>query len=46
MHQLNQKLRRDEVLLIKRLGYEQWKQLKDEGRRWIAEIVYSSKSEC
>jgi hypothetical protein len=35
-------LRRDEVLLIKKLGYEGWKQLKDAGKRWIAEIVFSS----
>lgn len=37
-------LRRDEeVLLIKKLGYERWKQLKDAGsRRWAAEIVFSS----
>jgi Transposase DDE domain len=35
-------LRRDEVLLIKKIGYERWKQLKDAGRRWIAEIVFSS----
>ena len=36
-------LRRDEVLLIKKLGYEGWKQLKDaDRRRWIAEIVFSS----
>ena len=35
-------LRRDEVLLIKKLGYDGWKQLKDAGRRWIAEIVFSS----
>jgi hypothetical protein len=35
-------LRRDEVLLIKKIGYEGWKQLKDAGRRWIAEIVFSS----
>jgi hypothetical protein len=35
-------LRRDEVLLIKKLGYDGWKQLKDAGRRrWIAEIVFS-----
>ncbi len=33
-------LRRDEVL--KKLGYEGWKQLKYVGRRWIAEIVFSS----
>jgi len=35
-------LRRDEVLLIRESGYERWKQLKDAGRRWIAEIVFSS----
>jgi hypothetical protein len=35
-------LRREEVLLIRELGYERWKQLKDAGRRWIAEIVFSS----
>ena len=35
-------LRRDEVVLIKKLGYDGWKQLKDTGRRWIAEIVFSS----
>ena len=35
-------LRRDEVFLLKKLGYEGWKQLKDTGRRWIAEIVFSS----
>ena len=35
-------LRRDKVLLTKKLGYDGWKQLKDTGRRWIAEIVFSS----
>jgi hypothetical protein len=35
-------LRRDEVLLIRKVGYDVWKQLKDAGRRWIAEIVFSS----
>ena len=35
-------LRRDEVLLIRKVGYDGWKQLKDAGRRWIAEIVFSS----
>jgi Alpha/beta hydrolase of unknown function (DUF915) len=30
------------ILLIRELGYERWKQLKDAGRRWIAEIVFSS----
>lgn len=33
-------LRRDEVLLIKKLGYEPWKQLKGAGGRWMAEIVF------
>jgi len=35
-------LRRDEVLPIRNRGYERWKQLKNMGRRWIAEIVFSS----
>jgi len=35
-------LRRDEVSLIKKIGYERWKQLKYIGRGWIAEIVFSS----
>jgi hypothetical protein len=35
-------LRRDEVLLIKKLGYQGWNQLKDAGKRWIAEIIFSS----
>lgn len=35
-------LRRDEVLLIKNLGYHRWNQLKDAGKRWIAEIIFSS----
>jgi Transposase DDE domain len=35
-------LRKDEVFLIKKLGFEGWKQLKDAGRRWIAETVFSS----
>ena len=35
-------LRDEEVLLIKKLGYQRWKQIKDAGRRWIAEIVFSS----
>ena len=33
---------RNEVLLMKKLGYQTWKQIKDAGRRWIAEIVFSS----
>ena len=35
-------LRRDEVLLKRKLGCEGWKELKDAGRRWIAEIVFFS----
>jgi len=35
-------IRRDEVLFIRKVGYDGWKQLKDAGRRWIAEIVFSS----
>ncbi|MDX1372236.1 MAG: transposase [Nitrososphaeraceae archaeon] len=35
-------LRRDEVLLIRKLGYDGWKDLKDTGRRWIVEIVFSA----
>lgn len=37
------KKRDEEVLLIKKLGYERWKQLKDAGSgSWTAEIVFSS----
>jgi hypothetical protein len=35
-------LRREEVLLIKKLGYQGWKHLKDAGKRWLAEIAFSS----
>jgi len=35
-------LRRDEVLLIKKLVYQGWNQLKDAGKRWITEIIFSS----
>ena len=35
-------IRRDELLLIKKLRYESCKQLNDMGRRWIAEILFSS----
>ncbi|MRN41442.1 MAG: hypothetical protein FIO02_10425 [Nitrosopumilales archaeon] len=35
-------VRREEVLLMKKLGYQRWIQIKDAGRRWIAEIVFSS----
>ena len=35
-------LLRDEVQLISKLGYDKWEELKDAGRRWIEEIVFSS----
>ena len=35
-------LRREEAVLVKKLGYEGWKELKDYGKRWIVEIVFSS----
>ena len=35
-------LRAKEIVLIKKLGYNGWKRLKDTGKRWIAEIVFSS----
>jgi len=35
-------LRTGEVLLIKKLGYQRWRHIKEAGRRWIAEIVFSS----
>jgi len=35
-------LRREEAVLVKRLGYEGWKKLRDYGKRWIVEIVFSS----
>jgi hypothetical protein len=39
---LGSPLRRREAVLVKRLGCEGWKSLKDYGKRWIAEIVLSS----
>jgi hypothetical protein len=30
------------VLLLNKFGYQGWKRMKDTGRRWIAEIVFSS----
>jgi len=35
-------LRRDEAVLVEKLGYEGWKALKDYGKRWMVEIVFSS----
>jgi hypothetical protein len=34
--------RREEALLVKRLGYQGWSELKDYGKRWLVEIVFSS----
>jgi hypothetical protein len=34
-------LRREEVMVIKKFEYQGWKQPKDTGKRWIAEIVFS-----
>lgn len=39
---LGSPLRREEAVLVKRLGYEGWKELKDYGKRWIVEIVFSA----
>ena len=38
-------LRRDEVLLIRKLGYDGWKDLKDAGRRWIVESYFLQSKE-
>ena len=35
-------LRREETVLVKKLGLEGWKKAKDYGKRWIVEIVFSS----
>jgi hypothetical protein len=34
--------RNEQVHLIRRIGYEKYKQLKNTGQRWIAEVVFSS----
>ena len=31
--------------LIRKLGYDGWKRVKDAGRRWIVEIVFSQSKE-
>ncbi len=36
------RLRRQEMLLLNRVGYEGWKKLKEYGKRWMAEIVFSA----
>jgi transposase len=35
-------LRREEAVLVKKLGYEGWKELKDYGKRWLVEITFSA----
>jgi len=35
-------LRKEEVLLVQRVGYDRWKELKEYGRRWMVEVVFSS----
>ena len=35
-------LRRREVILFKKLGYESWKNIKHYGERWLVEIVFSA----
>jgi hypothetical protein len=35
-------LRRDEAVLVEKLGYEGWEALKDYGKRWMVETVFSS----
>ncbi len=35
-------LRKEEAMLTHRVGYEEWKRLKDYGKRWMAEIVFSA----
>jgi hypothetical protein len=39
---LGSPLRREEAVLVNKLGYERWKELKDYGKRWIVEIVFSA----
>ena len=36
------KLRRKEILYLNKYGFEKWKKLKNAGKRWIVEIVYSA----
>ena len=36
------KSRNEQVHLIQNIGYDQYKKLKDTGKRWIAEVVFSS----
>ena len=35
-------MKRRSLAYQKKLGYDGWRQLKDTGKRWIAEIVFSS----
>ena len=36
------KSRNEQVHLIQKIGYEKYKELKNTGQRWIAEVVFSS----
>jgi len=38
----NCKSRNEHVHLIQKIGYDRYKHLKNTGKRWIAEIVFSS----
>lgn len=40
-HRTKSKLRRKDILYITKYGFEKWKKLKNAGKRWIVEIVYS-----
>jgi len=35
-------LRREEVLLVRSVGYDRWREMKEYGRRWMVEVVFSS----
>ncbi len=39
---LGSPLRRQEAIMLDALGYDGWKSVKDYGKRWLAEIVFSS----
>ena len=41
-HIAKSKLRRKEILHVSRHGSDEWKRLKDAGKRWIVEIAYSA----
>lgn len=35
-------LRRQEALLLSKAGYDGWAKMKDYGKKWMAEIVFSA----